>query len=194
MRTFRIPADCEITLGKEPASLADLRQVRHARPHLARRAKPAQASSIYVLSRRIDQQRAALLIGVEKYDDPALTRLSFPVANVELLRQKLVDRYAFNPDRIEILDQSRPHAASRRRGEISAARQGRGMQVIVYFCGHVYRIPGDHYVLAARHFEWDRRAETGVADRLARPGDGKLPVTKQTAAAWTSAIRDSAPI
>ncbi len=161
MRTFHIPAGCEITLRNEPASLADLRKYDTLDLTWHESETLPAASSVYGLSRRVDEQRAALLIGIEKYDDPALTRLSFPVANIELLRKTLVDRYAFNPDRIEIL--TNPDRTQLRADvEQFLSGQGRSTQVIVYLCGHVYRIPGEHYVIAAKHFEWDRRAETGV--------------------------------
>lgn len=160
-RTFRVPPDCEITIARNPATLTDLRQYDTVDLTWRDTDDLKEATSILVTRRRVDQQRAALLIGVEKYDDFALTRLSFPIANVQGLRQQLVDRYAFNPDRMTVLtDPSQTQLREETQQFLS--RVGRSTQVIIYLCGHIYKTSEENYVIAPRQFRWDNRKETGV--------------------------------
>lgn len=160
-RTFQVPPDCEITLARSQASLSDLRQYDTVDLTWREAGNPPEATSILVTRRRVDQQRAALLIGIEKYNDPAITRLSFPIANVQGLRQQLVDRYAFNPDRITVLTNPTQEQI-REETQQFLNRVGRSTQVIVYLCGHIYQTSGDDYVIAPRELNWDERTETGL--------------------------------
>lgn len=178
-RTFVVPANCEITLARNPADLKDLRQYDTIDLTWRESDNQRVATSILVTRRRVDQQRAALLIGIEKYEEPALTRLSFPIANVQGLRQQLVDRYAFNPDRLTVLTNP---TREQIRTEVTqfVNRVGRSTQVIVYVCGHIYKASQNNYVIAPREFRWDDREATGlpvqwlVQELESCPSDDKL--------------------
>jgi hypothetical protein len=158
---FQVPADCEITLGGQAATLADLRNYDtidltwHAADSLP------EVSTVLVTRRIVKEDRVAILIGMEKYDDKALARLSFPIANAQLIRRELITRYAFNPDRIETL-QNPDRDQFRAVIERVLGSVNQGTQVIVYYCGHVYRTPRDKYVIALKLFQWDQRSETGI--------------------------------
>lgn len=177
-RSFVVPPDCEITIGKQPAMLADLRAYDTVDLTWHDANGQANASTILVTRRIVKEDRVAILIGIEHYDDKALTRLSFPIANVQLLRGQLIARYAFNPDRMEILlDPSREDFEQKVHDVLSQVN--RDTEVIVYFCGHIFRTPDNQYVIATREFQWDNRAESGLPFRWLMDELEQCPSTKK---------------
>ena len=160
-RTFLVPADSEITLGGEPAAISDLRNYDTLDLTWHDSESLPEVSTVLVTRRIIKEDRVAVLIGIERYEDRALTRLSFPIANVERIRRQLVARYAFNPDRIETLTNPDREELRTQVARV-LSNVNRSTQVIVYLCGHVYRTPEDRYVIAGRLFDWDERADTGL--------------------------------
>lgn len=177
-RSFVVPPVCEITIGRQPAALSDLRKYDTVDLTWHESEGQSEASTIMVTRRIVKEDRVALLIGIENYEDKALTRLSFPIANVQLLRGQLIARYAFNPDRLEmLLDPSRADFEKKVQAVLGGVN--RDTEVIVYFCGHIYRTPDDKYVIATREFEWDQRADTGLPFRWLMDELEKCPSTKK---------------
>ncbi len=177
-RVLQIPADCEITLGGQPAALSDLREYDTVDITCHDLDSKPEASTVLVTRRIVKEDRAALFIGIEKYEDPALAKLSFPIANVQLIQQQLVNRYAFNPDRITVL--ANPNREElREKTEQFLSAVSRDAQVIVYLCGHVYRAPSGQYLIAARAFHWDQRGATGTPMQWLIDALEKCPSTKK---------------
>lgn len=160
--TFLVDPECEITLSGEPARLAELRagdvvDVNHDSPD----AENPKLLSL-AATRPPDARRWAILVGTQDYEDRTLTPLEHPLANAELLRKTLIDRYRVPPSQALLL------------ADVSQVRLEQGIpellnrvqaydQLIVYVAGHAYRDDDGKVYLAPKNFNLARISGSGVS-------------------------------
>jgi hypothetical protein len=159
--SYIIGPRCKITLGGEPAKLADLRDgdivdISHDTPNAER------PEAVSVAARRpADPTRWALLIGNRDYEDISLSELAHPVADAELFRDVLTKRYRVPPEQALLLaDES----LVRLEQGIPAllAKLTTKDSVVVYFAGHAYENGEKKVYLAPKNFSSHRIDTSGL--------------------------------
>ena len=79
----------------------------------------------------------ALIMGVEKYDDPAITSLSEPIKDAGQLKQVLIDRYTFNEEDVTFLKNPTFEVINVAFEELSN-KIGPSDFLLVFYAGHGY--------------------------------------------------------
>lgn len=159
---FAVGPDCTITLGGEPAGLADLRagdvvDVRHDAPD----AENPTALAIDAI-RPPDPRRWAILVAAQNYDDRNLSPVDSVLADAKLLEETLVRRYALRPEQIlPLLDASQVRLEQGIPSFLD--RVGPGDSVLVYVGGHAYRDRDGRVYLAPKNFNLARAAASGLS-------------------------------
>jgi serine/threonine-protein kinase len=165
--TVRVPAATETTLGQQPVSLADLRDYDHADVMLRDDNGQLQAVTVDAV-RPSKRNRVAIVIGMQDYTDPHLTRIHHPARDARLIADTLQRRYAFSSDRVLLVTDFKRSALQKSVSDFLANFRTRQVQVVVYFAGHAYVGPDSkeadrqRVYLALKDTEWKRLPETGL--------------------------------
>jgi len=101
------------------------------------------------------------VIGPERYDQKSLT-LPLSGRDAILVRDTLLNRYAFRTDNVLLLQGERTAEMRQRIGKLLKNVRG-DQQLIVYLTGHVFRSNDGQTDFAGEHFNSDRIAETGLS-------------------------------
>ena len=159
--TCRLAPQCEITLGGEPVELADLRKGDKVEiDHGSLDGKDPEVTRI-AADRPADPSRWAILIGIQDYGDPSLSRLTHPVGDATLLRDTLVGRYAV-PDKQALL--LKDDGLSRLKGKIlqQLSQVDSDDTLLVYVASHAYQDEQGRIQLAPKDFQLARIGSTGL--------------------------------
>lgn len=152
-KKFLVPPECKITLGGEQVDWTDLRRgdivdILHETPDPTRTPEAKQIAA----RRPPDPRRWAILIGVQHYDDTLLSGLSWPVKDVQYLRDVLVRRFAVPPEQILLLlDENFRRLEQAIPGFL--ARTGADSLVLIYYAGHAFKDPEGKVYLAPKDFK-----------------------------------------
>ncbi|MCC7419012.1 MAG: serine/threonine protein kinase [Planctomycetaceae bacterium] len=162
---FRIDATVEkaneVTLDKDAVTLADLRLYDVVEiAYDDESTEVPVASSVYAI-RRPRNDRWAVLVGGEVYEDKFLTTIPTAIDDAELLYRTLRGRYAMGEDRIKFLkDETGKTIQSEIERFLGGARSG--SQMVVYLSGHAYKGDDGQVYIAGKDLHYDKLAETGV--------------------------------
>lgn len=182
--TLRVPPTTEITLGQQPVGLDELRDYDHA--DVMVRNDNGQPSVVTLdVVRPAKRDRVAIVIGIQDYTDPNLSRIHHPTRDARLVADTLQRRYAFSSDRILLLTDPKRLALDKAVTDFLANFRTRQVQVLIYFAGHAYIGPDlkeperKQVYLATRDTEWKRLPETGLKlDWLVRQLSGTVAQEK----------------
>lgn len=160
-KDYRVPVDCEVTLGGEKVPFDALRRgdevvVTHG---TAEGATPTPKK--IAATRPVDRRRWALLIPVSKHDDAALVPSPRAEANAGLVREMLVKRHRVPADQsITLADES----FIRLEQGIPAFLQKipEDGQLVVYLVGQAFLDSEGLAYLAPRDFNSRRTSATGL--------------------------------
>ena len=159
--TFSVGRSSEVTLANKGVSVADLRpddQVAVSYSEIS--GNRLEATAIDAVRPEIND-RWAIVVGMESYSDKYLSPLSYSIRNAQHLKQMLIDRYGLDEDRIlTLIDTDADELRSRIQSQL--LRASAQTQVVVYFSGHGYLGPDGTVYLAAKDFDFDEMAKTGV--------------------------------
>lgn len=160
--TLRISTETEIDLGGEFAQLDELREYDETRVTYQEHDDGSgwEAATIDA-TRPVKHDRIAIVIGVQNYDDKAVTRVSYVLDDVQLLANALRQRYCVAQERMLVY---KDIDKARFQQEVGQALQNAlaQTQVLVYFEGQAFEGPGGKFYLAARDFQQQQPGETGV--------------------------------
>jgi serine/threonine-protein kinase len=156
-----VPADgCEVTIGAAPAAAGDLRKYDKVEVRYDSADGALSAASIDAV-RGGKNDRWAIIIGIENFDDRNLTRTPHGVHNAKLVRETLIKRYAFSEDRVVgMYDRNRAYLESQIHDWLGRANTQ--TQVVIYVCTQGYVVDNKAY-LAAKDSNFDKLSETGLA-------------------------------
>jgi serine/threonine-protein kinase len=167
MVTIGIPRSAEITLGQQSVNLDDLRVYDRADVMFSNANGQPAAVTLDVI-RPAKRDRVAIVIGIQDYTDPHITRIHHPTRDARLVAETLQRRYAFSSDRVLLLTDPKRAALEKAVSDFLGNFRTRQVQVLVYFAGHAYvgsnpREPDKKQVyLAAKDTDWNRLPETGL--------------------------------
>ena len=151
----------EVTINGQPAELTDLR--RNDRLEITYDQTKQQNDVSAVDARRpVIENRFAIVIGNQNYDDNSLTNLPYAAADAQLVRETLVGRYGVAPERVLLLiDETRVRIEQAVPDWLR--KTGENSELLVFFVGHVYVNDKGIPYLAAKDFSLKRTAESGLA-------------------------------
>lgn len=167
MVTLGIPRSAEITLGQQSASLDDLRVYDRADVMFSDVNGQPTAVTLDVI-RPAKRDRVAIVIGIQDYSDPHISRIHHPTRDARLIAETLQRRYAFSSDRVLLLTDPKRAALEKAVSDFLGNFRTRQVQVLVYFAGHAYVGPNPkepdkkQVYLAAKDTDWGRLSETGL--------------------------------
>jgi serine/threonine-protein kinase len=160
--TYVVSKTCNISLGGQPAEFEDLRvgdvvDITHDNVE-------AKMPEARVISARRPPQanRWAILIGTQDYEDATLSKLKYPVADVKLLQEVLIQRYGVPVDQILALtDES--HVRLEQGIPAFLGRVKAESTVILYVAGHAYKCEDDEKIyLAPKNFSFKNMPADGL--------------------------------
>jgi hypothetical protein len=158
---FAAGKDTKITLGGDPAQLADLRagdqvEITHDMPGAAR----PEARQI-AARRPSDSTRWAIVVGIGTYGDPRFAPLPVASHDATAVHEALVKRHAVPAGQALLLaDPPLARLADAIRKLLSEVRPGH--EVVVYYSGRAVRDKDGKVYLAARDSRRDDPAGTGM--------------------------------
>jgi uncharacterized caspase-like protein len=157
---YQVAADCEVNLGRQPATLDDLRKYDHVELTYDTPGGGDPVVQTVDAARPVKADRLAIVVGVQNYNDRRLSRLRYVADDARQLHDTLINRYACAPERVLLLE-------SPTRQELEHAvrdwlrKSSNLTQVLVYFAGHAYADETGMY-LAARDLDWQNLSQTGL--------------------------------
>ena len=160
-KVFVASKDCSITINGQSAQLADLRRSDKVELSYDSTREQNDVAAIDAL-RPIHENRFAIVIGIQNYDDNTLSKLEWTASDAKLLHETLQSRYGCQPDNTLLLvDETRvriEQAIPDWLGKSDIASE-----VIVFFAGHAYVDDNGQSFLAAKDFDLTRITESGIS-------------------------------
>lgn len=160
-KVFVATNECSVTINGEPAEFSDLRRNDKVELSYDSTREQNDVDAIDAL-RPVRDNRFAIVIGIQHYDDNSLSKLAWTAADAKLLHQTLQNRYACAPDNTLLLvDETRVRIEQAlpdwlRKPDIDG-------EVIVFFAGHAYVDDDGQPFLAAKDFDLSRITESGIS-------------------------------
>jgi hypothetical protein len=161
--TFTVREDADVTLGLQPATLDDYRPVLDAVTiNYSEGADGALTAASIDAHRGRRHDRWGILIGTQSYADPALSRLTTPSADAQLVYESLVNRYAMDPEwALRLIDRNRNDVTSEIEQRLASVAANH--QVVLYIAGHAYVGPDGKAYLALKDFQFADMPGTGLS-------------------------------
>ena len=160
-KVFVASKECSITINGQPAELADLRRSDKVELSYDSTREQNDVAAIDAL-RSVNENRFAIVIGIQNYDDNTLSKLEWTASDAKLLHETLQNRYGCQPDNTLLLvDETRvriEQAIPDWLGKSDIASE-----VIVFFAGHAYVDDDGLSFLAAKDFDLSRITESGIS-------------------------------
>lgn len=163
--SFRIDAKVEkadeVTLDKDAVELIDLRPNDTVEvAYDDESTEVPVASSVYAI-RTARNDRWAILIGGEVFDDKILTTIPTAIDDADLIYRTLRGRYAMAEDRVKFL---KDETARNIQNEVVKVLDGArsDSQVLMYLSGHAYQADDGLIYVAGKDMHYDKIAESGV--------------------------------
>jgi len=158
--TFAVNDKTRVQINSEPAAFEDLRYTDRVKV-LFETGTGEQKTATTVSAERLPRvDRRVLLAGVRRFDDKSLPELGYASANVNVLKDAMLKRYAVDNERLVALDD--PTAATLKR-EITDLLDRSGPNVpnvVIYVCTHGF-VSGGKVYLAGRKIDAAKIADTG---------------------------------
>lgn len=159
---LHVTAETEVDLGGELAQFDELREYDETRATYQEHDDGSGLEAVTVdATRPVKHDRIAIVIGVQNYDDKAVTRVKYVLDDVQMLANVLRQRYCVAPERMLIY---KDIDKSKFQQEVGQALQNAlaQTQVLVYFEGQAFQGADSKFYLAARDFRSQQAAATGV--------------------------------
>lgn len=160
-KAFLTNKDSEVTINGQPAELADLRRNDRLEITYDQTKQQNDVSAVDAL-RPVIENRFAIVIGNQNYDDNSLTKLPYAAADAQLIQETLVGRYGVAPERVLLLvDETRVRIEQAVPDWLR--KTGENSELMVFFVGHAYVNEKGIPYLAAKDFSLKRIAESGLS-------------------------------
>ena len=160
-KVFIAAKECSITINGQSAELSDLRRTDKVELSYDSTREQNDVAAIDAL-RPVNDNRFAIVIGIQNYDDNTLSKLAWSVADAKLIHETLQNRYGCKPENTLLLvDETRVRIEQAipdwlGRSDITS-------EVIVFFAGHAYVDDDGLAFLAAKDFDFSRITESGIS-------------------------------
>ncbi len=151
-----------IDVGDEPAEFHELREYDEVTATFEESDDGSGLRAVTIDATRPGKNdRLAIVIGVQNYDDKAVTRTTYILDDVQLLENALRKRYRVTQERMLVFKDANKAQLQQ---EIDKALQETivDTQVIIYFEGQAFEATPGKYFLATRDFQLKKPAETGL--------------------------------
>ena len=160
-KVFIASKDCSITINGQPAQLSDLRRTDKVELSYDSTREQNDVAAIDAL-RPVNENRFAIVMGIQHYDDNRLTKLEWTAADAKLLHETLQNRYACSPENtLLLLDETRVRIEQAIPDWLRKSNVG--SEVIVFFAGHAYVDDNGQAFLAAKDFDLSRITDSGIS-------------------------------
>jgi serine/threonine protein kinase len=160
-KVFVAEKDCSITINGQPADLADLRRTDKVELSYDSTREQNDVAAIDAL-RPVNENRFAIVIGIQNYDDNTLSKLDWTASDAKLLHETLQNRYGCQPDNTLLLvDETRVRIEQAIPDWLD--RSDIASEVIIFFAGHAYVDDDGLSFLAAKDFDLSRITESGIS-------------------------------
>nr|MBC8291388.1 caspase family protein [Planctomycetota bacterium] len=160
-KAFLTSKDSEVTVNGQPAELTDLRRNDRLEITFDQTKQQNDVSAVDAL-RPVIENRFAIVIGNQNYDDNSLTKLPYAAADAQLIRETLVGRYGVAPERVLLLvDETRVRIEQAIPDWLRKTSEN--SELLVFFVGHAYVNDKGIPYLAAKDFALKRVAESGLS-------------------------------
>ncbi|MDB5339886.1 MAG: pknB 1 [Planctomycetaceae bacterium] len=160
--TLVTTAETEIDVGGELAQFDELREFDEAKATYQERDDGSGEQAITIdATRPAKHDRLAIVVGIQHYDDKAVTRTSYILDDVDLLANALRHRYCVAPERLLILKDADKAKVQKDLEKVLKEALAQ-TQVLVYFEGQAYEGAEGKFYLAARDYRMKQPAESGV--------------------------------
>jgi serine/threonine-protein kinase len=160
-KVFVASKDCSITINGQPAQFADLRRSDKVELSYDSTREQNDVAAIDAL-RPVNENRFAIMIGIQNYDDNTLSKLDWTAADAKLLHETLQNRYGCQPDNTLLLvDETRVRIEQAIPDWLD--RSDIASEVIIFFAGHAYVDDDGLSFLAAKDFDLSRITESGIS-------------------------------
>lgn len=163
--TCRIGPKCKLTLFGEPVGLTELRrgdtvEITHDSLDVENPQKNPEPMEV-AATRPPDPNRWAILVGIQDYADPSLTRLAHPVGDATLLHDTLTKRYWVPRTQALVLTDE---GLGRLKSKIlqQLGKIGPDGRLLVYLASHAYRDDEGEVYLAPKDFQLTQISTTGL--------------------------------
>jgi tRNA A-37 threonylcarbamoyl transferase component Bud32 len=160
-KVFVVDAECSITVNGQPAQLSELRRDDKVELSYDSTAEQNDVDAIDAL-RPVNENRFAIVIGIQNYDDNSLSKLAWSASDAKVLHETLLNRYACGPDNTLLLvDETRVRIEQAVPDWL--LKTDIASEVIVFFAGHAYVDDEGLAGLAAKDFDLSRVTESGIS-------------------------------
>jgi len=160
-KVFVAAKDCSITINGQPAELADLRRTDKVELSYDSTREQNDVAAVDAL-RPVNENRFAIVIGIQNYDDNTLSKLEWTASDAKHLHETLQNRYGCAPDNTLLLvDETRVRIEQAIPDWLG--RSDIASEVIVFFAGHAYVDDDGLSFLAAKDFDLARITESGIS-------------------------------
>ena len=160
-RVFVVGSKTRVAIEGQDATLADLRRNDQIEITYDSANDRAEVSAIDAV-RPDHENRFAIVIGNQAYDDNRLTKLPSAVSDAKLVQATLLNRYGCSPDRTLLLADE-THVRITQAIPDWLKRTNPQSELLVYFVGHAYLDDQGQPYLAAKDFDSTRVRETGIS-------------------------------
>ena len=160
-RVFVVGPKTKVVIEGQDAELADLRRNDQIEITYDSANERAEVSAIDTI-RPDHENRFAIVIGNQAYDDNRLTKLTSAVNDAKLVQATLLSRYGCAPDRTLLLADE-THVRITQAIPDWLKRTNPQSELLLYFVGHAYLDDQGQPYLAAKDFDSTRVRETGIA-------------------------------
>ena len=160
--TFTLQRDTDVTLGLQPAELAELRaEIDSVTVSYSEQPDGSLVAAAVDAHRGTLHDRWGLIIGCQAYGDRAVPRLPNANADAQLVYESLTNRYAMDSEwTLRLFDRTRNDVE--REVERFLGGVGRQHQVVVYIAAHAFVSDEGVVYLAFTDFKLDDMAATGL--------------------------------
>jgi len=160
-KVFVVAKECSITINGQSAALSDLRRTDKVELSYDSTREQNDVAAIDAL-RPVHENRFAIVIGIQNYDDNTLSKLEWTAADAKLLHETLQNRYGCKPDNTLLLvDETRVRIEQAIPDWLG--RTDIASEVIIFFAGHAYVADDGLSFLAAKDFDLTRITESGIS-------------------------------
>lgn len=162
VKQYAIDDATMITLGLSEVALDELRVFDAVEILYQEDQERNRLAATIDTSRPVSNDRWAVIIGTEGFNDRSLSPLPYGISNAQQFHQTLTTRYSFNKDRVMlVLDGAKSDIEVGLQQILGSANKQ--TQVIVYVVTHGYASEDGNVYLAGTDFNFDQMAQTGVS-------------------------------
>lgn len=160
-KSFLIENETAVTIDGQPATVTDLRRNDQLQLTYDSAAEQVKVSVVDAV-RPVHDNRFAIVIANQAYDDNTLSKLPHAVADGQLVQSTLMNRYACSPEHTLFLSDETSVRITQALPDWLKKTNAQS-ELIVYLVGHAYVDDQGQPYYAAKDFSLSRLRESGIS-------------------------------